>query len=403
MEDNNSNKKKKYNISKFTLGLILGITMTVIFNYGLGFINRSYGYIFKSEMEYTEKLEAIYDILDKNYVDDVVDSDLENMMYSGLVAGLYDPYSTYMNDESFKIFMESTSGTYYGIGAVVAPSDDNKILIVTPYENAPAYNAGIRPGDKIIEVNGKEVYGNALDEAVAIMKGPKGTSVEVTIEKKDKSIETVKIIRDEITIPTIDYKLMDNVGYIKISAFDRVTRDQFNEAYDDLLEQNIEGLLIDLRNNPGGLLDVVGDITGRLIPEGIVTYTEDKDGVREYIYSNEEEIDIPLVILVNGNSASASEVLSGAVKDTNKGILVGEQTFGKGLVQRIFPLSDGSAVKTTVARYYTPNGTSIHGEGITPDYIVEISDEDTANLSNLSIDEDIQLQKALEVIQDEIN
>ncbi len=402
MENENKDKHFKYN--KLIIGIVIGVVISNLFGYGTLLVNENFGYIFARDMNYDQKLESIYKILEKNYVDEINDEDLEDMMYSGLVAGLNDPYSSYMNAESFKAFMETTEGTYYGVGAVVAPSDDNKVLVVTPYENAPAYNAGIRSGDKIIKVNGEDVYGNALDEAVTIMKGPKGTSVEVTVEKPDKSIETIEIIRDEITIPTIDYELLENnIGYIKISAFDRVTKEQFNEAYDYLLEEDIEGLIIDVRNNPGGLLDVVGDITDRLIPKGFVTYTENKEGKREYLYSDDEEINIPLVVLVNGNSASASEVLSGAVQDTNKGILVGETTFGKGLVQSIFPLPDGSAVKTTIARYYTPNGICIHGDGITPDYIVDMSDEDTANLSSLSFEEDEQFKKAIELLEEEIN
>ncbi len=404
----NINNEKKYRFDsrsgKFILGLILGVVISMGVSILLGIYNKNIGYVFARDMQYEEKIKTIYNVLEEHYVDEVVEEDLEEMMYRGLVAGLNDPYSEYMSEENFKSFMESSSGTYYGIGAVVSPTtEDNKIVIVTPYKDCPAYNVGIRAGDKILQVNGIDVFGDKLEEAVSMMKGPKGTDVEVMIEKSSGEMELITITRDEIQIVTIEHELLDNnLGYIKISAFDEVTKDQFNEAYEGLLQQNIEGLVIDLRNNPGGLLHVVADITDRLIPKGFITYTEDKNGERDYIYSNAEEIEIPLVILVNGNSASASEVLSGAVQDTGKGILVGEQTFGKGLVQSIFPLQDGSAIKTTISRYYTPNGICIHGEGITPDYVVDMSDEDTANLNDLSFAEDIQMQKAVEVLKGEI-
>lgn len=397
-EENNKDNGKLFK------GIALGLGISIALQAGFTFFNGSIANVFAKDTSYEEKIQDIYKVLQDNYVDEINDEDLEDMMYTGLVAGLGDPYSVYMNQENFQSFMESSEGTYYGIGAVVSPSDDNKVLVVTPYEGAPAYNAGIRSGDKILKVNGTEVYGSALDEAVSLIKGEKGTTVSVEVEKTDGTVVTLDVYRDEITIPTIDYEMLENdLGYIQISAFDRVTEDQFNEAYDELLSKNMNGLIIDLRNNPGGLLDVVSNITDRLIPKGFITYTEDKDGKREYIYSDSEEIEIPLVILVNENSASASEVLSGAVKDTGKGILVGETTFGKGLVQNIFPLSDGSAVKTTIARYYTPSGVCIHGIGIEPNYVVDISEEDAANLAMIEFEDDVQLQKAIEVLENEVS
>jgi carboxyl-terminal processing protease len=233
-------------------------------------------------------------------------------------------------------------------------------------------------------------------------KGAPGTIVTITVYRpSDKASFDISIVREKIDIPTVSSKMVgDGFGYIRITAFDRVTYDQFKSAYDDMGEKGAKGLIIDLRNNPGGLLDTVAKITDILVPKGILVYTEDKNGNKEYTYSDENAVKVPLAILVNANSASASEVLSGAVKDLKAGVLVGEKTFGKGIVQNLYPLSDGSAVKVTVAKYYTPSGVCIQGDGIEPDYPVALPNGPAAGLSGLEESEDTQLQKAIQVLEE---
>jgi len=348
-----------------------------------------------------QKLSHIHQIIESNFIGDF---DLElavETMFAGFVYGAGDPYTVYMDRETFASFREETEGSFIGIGvSITVDVTDNRILIISPFEGSPAFEAGILPGDKIIRINGYEVFGDGINEAIRMMRGEAGTEVVVTIYRESNGTTfDVPIIRDVIEVETVRSNVLENnIGYIRISQFDRVTYEQFVTAYERLLDQNVQGLILDLRNNPGGLLDVVNNITNMLVPEGIITYTEDAQGRRVYVPSDERHIEIPLIVLVNGNSASASEVLSGAVLDTGVGELLGTTTFGKGLVQNIFPLRDGSAVKVTVQRYYTPSGRSIHGEGITPNHYVEMDVELTNNLMRLSQEEDVQLQEAIVIM-----
>lgn len=354
------------------------------------------------------KLSHIFQIIDQHYIGDFDLHDALDLMFAGFVYAVGDPYTVYMNAETFARFRDDTEGTFIGIGvSITVDTTDNRILVISPIEGSPAFEAGIIPGDKIIRVNDNDVFGDAVNEAVRMMRGEAGTSVDVTILREtSEGTQTIEktIVRDIIQIETVRSNIIDeNIGYIRISQFDRVTYEQFKLSYAELLSQNIEGLILDLRNNPGGLLDVVNNITDMLVPEGIITYTEDVRGNRVYAFSDARQIEIPLLVLVNGNSASASEVLSGAVRDTGIGELVGTTTFGKGLVQNVFVLPDASAVKVTVARYFTPAGISIHGEGITPNHYVEMPTELTNNLLTLGMEDDIQLLHAIELMLDMIN
>ena len=348
-----------------------------------------------------QKIHHIHRIVDTHFIGDF-DMDLAmQMMFAGFVYGAGDPYTVYMDPASFRSFREETDGSFIGIGvSITTDREDNRILVIAPFEGSPAYEAGMLPGDKIIRINGYEVFGDAINDAIRMMRGEAGTQVVVTVfRESDQTTFDLPIIRDVIQVETVRSDIInDNIGYIRISQFDRVTYDQFVAAYDRLMAANVGGLILDLRNNPGGLLHIVNDITDILVPEGIITYTEDVTGHRTYALSGPGQIEIPLIVLVNGNSASASEVLSGAVRDTGVGELLGTTTFGKGLVQNVFPLPDGSAVKVTVARYFTPAGISIHGDGITPNHYVEMPVELTNNLGRLSMEEDIQLQEAIRII-----
>jgi carboxyl-terminal processing protease len=267
------------------------------------------------------------------------------------------------------------------------------------FTGSPAEEAGLLPGDKILGVDGEDMTGRLLDEVTALVRGTSGTVVQLRLLRGDE-IVNMTITRGQINIPTVYHNMLnDGIGFLRIESFDRVTMSQFSEAYTDLLSQNMRGLIIDLRNNPGGLLETVIYIGNQLLPEGPIMYSEDSRGRRTaYRSESGDSIDVPLVILVNGASASASEVLTGAVRDLGVGTVVGQQTFGKGVVQSLLTLSDGSAVKVTTAQYYTPSGVSIHGEGIIPDYIVEVDRETAMMSARLAFEDDVQLQKAVEVM-----
>ncbi len=390
----------------FLKGVIIGIAGFLTFNFIFSGAMSAYRIFNKVELGPEDKIKEIYSVLDKYYINDYDKEKMTESMYTGLVYGVGDPYTSYFDIESLESFLEHTEGTYAGIGVVITSDEsDNKIKVMSTFENAPGAKSGIQPGDKIIKVNGTEVFADNSDEAIEMMKGPAGTGVNITIFRKlENRTFDVTVVRENIDIPTVFPKMVtDDIGYIRISNFDRVTYNQFVTAYRDLDSKNMKGLIIDVRNNPGGLLDVVTNITDVLVPKGeTIVFTEDKAGKREYSYSKKENANIPLAILVNENSASASEVLSGAVKDLGAGVLVGTKTFGKGLVQNLIPLRDGSALKVTIAKYYTPSGICINGEGLTPDYVVEMNEEKTFRISNLEVNEDEQLLKAIEVVQGQL-
>ncbi|EOC99552.1 S41 family peptidase [Caldisalinibacter kiritimatiensis] len=352
------------------------------------------------------KLMALEDIIEENFLYEVNEQTLLEGALKGMFQALDDPYSVYMTKDEFADFMEHTRGTYSGIGIIVVPGEDNLITVVSPIEGTPGERAGIKTGDKIVKVNGKEFTADRMDEAVKVMKGKPGTKVEITILRKNKNGDNkfldLEITREEIRQKTVKAKMLEgNIGYIRLVAFDEKTYGEFKNELDSLEKKNMKGIIIDLRNNPGGLLDQCQKITDELMGEGIIVYTETKKGEREEYKSDKEKIDVPLVLLVNGGSASASEILAGAIKDTNSGVLIGTKTFGKGIVQRIIPLKDGSGFKLTVSEYFTPSGVNIHGVGIEPDIVIELPD-DVMNYGTEYLDEDIQLQKAIEVIKSKI-
>lgn len=349
------------------------------------------------------KVNQIFSILDKYYVDCYDKENAQDYMYYGLLNSLGDPYTSYMDRKTFSSFMQQTEGTYVGIGTVISiDKSDNSLVIVSPYENSPAAKAGILPGDKILSVDNLIASKENYEEVINKLKGNKGTSAKIKIMRPsiNKTLE-INVVREKIDIPTVAHKIFNNnIGYLRITNFDKNTYDQFISAYSQISRKKLKGLIIDLRNNPGGLLDSVVKIADELVPKDCIVYTEDKKGNKKYIYSDDKYIKLPLVVLVNGNSASASEVLSGAVKDLKRGVLVGTKTFGKGLVQNLFPLKDGSAIKVTIAKYYTPAGICINGKGIEPDYKIELPDDFNAMISVLSFDKDLQLQKAIEVLSE---
>lgn len=388
-------KKQK---NRFLLGFFLGMIAMTVTIVGIGA-----GWYFsqdnKEDSKVSDSAETKVDYLermiDAYYLDEIDEELMEEGVYKGLISGLNDPYSAYYTADEYKSLMEDTLGTYYGIGALVSQDVDTGIItVIKAFENAPAEKAGMKNGDIIYKVEGQEVTGEDLNNVVAKMKGDKGTKVNITVyrESENEYIDLV-VTRDEVNVPTVEYKMLDKtqgIGYIQISQFEEVTYEQFEKAIDALQKQGMKSIIFDVRDNPGGMYDIVCKILDDLLPEGTIVYTMDKYGTKEEQTSDKDCLGIPMVVLQNENSASASEIFAGAIQDFGAGKVVGTQSFGKGIVQSVFPLSDGTAVKLTISKYYTPNGTNIHGKGITPDVIVE---------AGTSEDKDEQLLKAQETIK----
>lgn len=354
-----------------------------------------------------EKLSLLKMLIDTYYLDEVDPENFATGIYRGFIASLNDPYSTYYTKEEYSNLLESSSGVYYGIGAVVSQDVKTGIItVVKPYEGTPAYNAGLLPNDIIYKVNGEEVTGKDLTEVVSKIKGKEGTEVVITIYR-DGVVEPMDftIVRQKINIPTIEFEMLDSrnkIGYIQITEFDEITVSQFSDAVSQLERKGMKGLIIDVRDNPGGLLNSVVKILDRLIYKGLLVYTEDKNGQREEKYADDsKQFNKPTVVLINENSASASEIFAGALQDYEKATIVGTTSFGKGIVQSVIPLTDGTAVKLTISKYYTPKGRNIHGTGITPDVEIEL-DEELKKMVTIPHDQDNQLQKAIEIIKDKI-
>ena len=354
--------------------------------------------------EAEQKLNLIDQTLKDFYFDDIDDSKVLDNIYKAYVNAYGDKYTVYYTADEYAKIQESSNGAYYGIGVVVRKNDDGTILVVEPYDGAPGKEAGMRKNDVIVTVNGESVADQDLNSVGAKIKGDEGTTVNIGIRRDGSDdIAELTVTRRKVEIKTVAYEMLDDsVGLITISEFDKVTAQQFKEAYAQLETLGMKGLVIDIRSNPGGLLNVVVDMLDEILPDGLIVYTEDKYGNRqEYNGSNPDVIDVPLAVLVNGESASASEIFAGAVQDYGAGTIIGTQTFGKGIVQTIRRMSDGSAIKYTMAKYFTPKGQDIHGHGVTPDIVEELSDEFN-NLTEYDASKDNQLQKAIEVIKGDI-
>jgi len=336
------------------------------------------------------KMIALEELVKEDFYKKTSDEELVNSAIKGMFSGLGDPYSQYYTKAEFEKLKEQTSGSFVGIGVYISPaSDDDNITIIAPIDGSPAQKSGIKPGDKILKVDGKVVLAKNSDEAITMIKGKKGTEVELTI-KRGEQILDIKVKRDEIVSKTVEEKLLeDNIGYIKITSFSEHTNKEFKNALNILKKDDIKGLVIDLRDNPGGLLNVCKDIADSLIGEGTIVYTKDNKGNTEYLKSDNKKLGLPIAVLTNEGSASASEILTGAIKDNKVGISVGTTTFGKGLVQSVRELKDGTGYKLTTAQYFTPSGEYINGKGIKP--TIEEKDEEK------------QLDIAINWIKEQIN
>jgi carboxyl-terminal processing protease len=341
------------------------------------------------------KLNAIDSVLESFYFGDVDDETAKDNIYKAYLSSYGDKYTMYYTADEYKALKESTNGKFYGIGAVCQLSGEGGVLLVDVYDNGAGYQAGLRSGDRVVNVDGRDITGMELSSAVALIKGDKGTSVTLEVIRGTERL-TFSAVRDAVEAKTVSYTLLDNnIGYLSISQFEEVTTKQFKAAVEDLQSQGMKGLVIDIRNNPGGLLDTVVGMLKYMLPDGLIVYTEDKQGNRkEYKGQDNDEFNLPLAVIVNGNSASASEIFAGAIQDYGKGTIIGTQTYGKGIVQTVKPLTDGSAIKFTIAKYFTPKGQDIHGKGVTPDMVVEYGTD---------ADVDTQLDAAIKNVEAQIN
>lgn len=353
-----------------------------------------------------KKIDEINNIIDNNYYFDIDRDKQEEALYDGIMEGLDDPYSVYYTKEEFAKLNEDNSGEYVGIGAVVTQDADMLVSIVRPIVGSPAEEAGLLAGDIVVEVDGTEIVDQELELVVDMIRGEEGTSAHLKIYRPDaQEYMEFDVPRRVVENVSVTAELLENqVGYVQVTQFYKNTGDEFVEALESLEAQGVKGVIVDMRDNPGGLLNIVVDMCSYLIDGGNVVTIEDKTGrvLQAYRDNDEHRIDIPMVVLVNGNSASAAEIFAGALQDTGIGKLVGTTTYGKGIVQSVIPLSDGSAVKLTIAKYFTPNGNDIHGKGIEPDYRVELP-ENRSSAVNIDREDDTQLQKAQEVIAEMIN
>ncbi len=353
-----------------------------------------------NNLKVMQKLFLLESCVDKFYLEDPDEQKMEENIYRGYMAGLEDPYAAYYTKEEYDQMMEEDSGEYVGIGVTVRKDTGTGYVVVEQVnKNGPAYEAGIQNDDVIVAIDGKDTAELSLQEAVAAIKKDADTLVKLSVFRDGVSLD-VTVKKSQIQLETVEFAMKQNkIGYIAVSQFIENTDAQFDDAVTQLEEQGMKGLIIDLRDNGGGLLTTCIDMVSRILPDKkLIVYTEDKNKAKTSYYSEgEEEVKVPIVLLVNGNSASASEIMTGCLQDCGKAVVVGQQTYGKGIVQNIVRLNDGSAVKMTVAKYFTPKGKDIHGVGIKPDVVVEI-DEKTWAKAREEEKQDTQLKKAMEIL-----
>lgn len=396
--------KKRNLIIILILALLLGVVGMAIYDVAHSKITDEKSI---SALDYEEyqnlkksygKLDELKKLIGEKYYIPIDEDRLYEGIYKGLFSGIEDPYSSYLTKREYENLMIAASGEYEGIGVTIAPDKQGFINVVAPMEDSPAFKAGIKSEDKIIEVDGTEYSGDTIDAAASAMRGKKGTSVKIKVLRGREVID-FQIKRANIVMETVKSEIIsDTIGYIRISGFEKNTAKDFIEVIRDFEIRGLAGLIIDLRDNPGGLVDVSVTIADSLLPEGIITYTEDRKKNKNYYKSDANATKIPYVILINGASASASEIVAGAVKGNQGGAIVGTQSYGKGIIQEIVPLQDGDATKLTIMQYFSPKGDRIHEKGIEPDYVVELREEDYVD-GVLPRENDRQLNKALELLK----
>lgn len=385
-------------LAMLAICLVVGGTLIMFIGSGLGKTGNGENGIVTNDT--LNKLSLIQSYIDDIYLysDEVESELLQDSLIKGYVNGLQEPYSVYYNEAETTALFESTSGTFGGIGVGIMQDTTSGLITFTKiYKDCPGEKAGFKEGDIVYKVNGEDITGQDLDTIVSKIRGEIGTDVEITVIR-DGEEYTGAATRSLIENDTVEYEMKaDKVGYIQVAGFEEVTLKQFEEALDDLNKQGMKGLVIDLRSNPGGNLSTVCDMVDLILSEGTIVSIEDRNGNGEvYKAKKKDKLNVPLVVMINGYSASASEIFAGAVKDHELGTLVGTTTYGKGIVQNIYSLGDGTSLKITSSEYFTPNGTNIHGVGIKPD--VEIEYEYDEN----NPEKDNQLEKAIEVLKERI-
>ena len=354
-----------------------------------------------NDEDVANKVDEIQAYIDMYYYFETDEAAQEEAIYDGIMDGLGDPYSVYYTEEEFADLMETNSGEYFGVGAVVTQAVDMTISIVRPIPGSPAEEAGLMAEDIIVQVDDMEIVDQELSLVVEKIRGADGTTAYIKVFRPSiNDYLEFNVERRLVENVSVYYEMLDkSIGYIQVQQFYDNTAEEFIEAIEDLEKQGAKSLIVDLRDNPGGLLSAVIDMCSYIIDGGTILTTKDKDGnvIEKYDDNNEHELDMPMVVLINGNSASASEIFAGAMQDTDKAELVGTTSFGKGIVQSVIPLSDGTAIKLTIAKYFTPAGNDIHEVGIEPDYEVELPNG-MQSAVNVKREEDTQLKEAIKIL-----
>lgn len=390
--------------SRMGIGILIGVLITLaavmLAAVVLGFFVFLRPNSLTTNLDYDQKLELIRNYLDQYYLGDLDEEALENGLAEGLLKGTGDKYAEYYTPAQFSMMMEERAGSYCGIGVSVVQNDDNMIEVYRVFDGSPAEEAGIQIADLIVEADGVRDF-ETLDSLVEKIRGEKGTTVSLVILRNGEEIP-MTVERRSIDMTTVYYEMLEGqIGYIQLIEFDEVSVKQFNDAIDALEAEGMTSLIIDVRDNPGGDYGTVMQITDRVLPAGAITTVIDKKGTKKVESSDEEnKLTLPMVVLINNNSASATELFSGALKDYGVATLVGETTYGKGVIQSIFQLPDGSGMKFTTEEYLTPDGDHINGIGISPDVEVSLPEEVFAD-GIVTAEEDTQLQAAIRILSGE--
>ena len=399
----NKNAKVKSSADTILWMIITGLVVYIVMSYNYtkqsleNFNNIDY---YSTSGESFKKLSRVLKILEDDYLFDYDEKALEEGAIKGMLNALDEPYTSYFNLQETEEFLTTTEGEYEGVGMYLTiDTSKNMPVVLLPIKNSPAAKAGILTGDYIIEIDGEDVTSASLEEVAGRVKGKDGTKVKIKFLRvnEDNSTESFEkeLVRSKIDLYPFTYKVLDSdIGYVAFESFDEKVAGQFKKALKEMINKNhIKGIIIDVRNNPGGLLTAASEIADELLPTGVITYTVDKNNKKEYIYSDSKCVDMPIVVIVNENSASASEITAAAIKDADNGKVVGTTSYGKGLVQEFKSLRDGTYVKVTISEYFSPNGNKINKIGVEPDCVVEDDPETEA---------DEQLDKAVEVIKEMI-